>query len=70
MYLLSDYNGEILKRRFYEQEIQKTKQPGVYLVKEILKTKGDKALVSWVGEKWSKIKSWIPIQDIYGVETK
>lgn len=48
-YLLSDIYGNPIQGGFYEEEIQKVKHPDVYLVEKILKRKGDKVLVKWLG---------------------
>lgn len=57
-YLLEDMEGRPIKGAFYEQELQKTKQPDVYLVEKILRKKGDKVLVKWLGFDKSH-NSWI-----------
>lgn len=48
-YALQDYKGEILKGGFYEHEINLSKTGDVYLVEKVLKRKGDKVLVRWLG---------------------
>lgn len=48
-YKLRDLNGEEVKGNFYEQELQKTKFPDVYLVERVLRKKGDKVFVKWLG---------------------
>lgn len=48
-YILQDYKGEILKGGFYEQEISLSKTGSVYLIEKVLKRKGDKVLVRWLG---------------------
>ena len=34
---------------FYEAELQKTKQPDVFLIESILRRKGNKMYVKWLG---------------------
>lgn len=57
-YLLKDYNNEDVQGGFYEEELQKVKYPDVYLVEKILKQKGDKVYVKWLGFSNSN-NSWI-----------
>lgn len=68
MYELIDHENKMLPRRYYEKELQLVKHPNVYLVKEILKKKGDKLLVSWVGDKYKDIKTWIHKKDLINAE--
>ncbi|KAF2904461.1 hypothetical protein ILUMI_01701 [Ignelater luminosus] len=61
MYILQDmYNNRILGG-FYEQEIQKTNHPDVYLIEKVLKKKGKKLYVKWLGHLK---KSWIHEKDL------
>lgn len=62
-YLLKDYNNEEVQGGFYEEELQKVKYPDVYLVEKILKQKGDKVYVKWLGFGNSN-NSWILKNDI------
>jgi hypothetical protein len=62
-YALKDYDGEDIKGKFYEFEIQKvTKEDDVYDVEKILKTRKRKGkiqhLVKWKGYP-DKFNSWI-----------
>ena len=58
-YLLEDLQGHPISGGFYEQELQKTKQPGVYLIEQVLRRKkGDKIFVKWLGFDESH-NSWI-----------
>lgn len=57
-YILRDYKGNILLGGFYEQEISKTKHDNVYLIEKVLRRKGDKLLVRWLGYDKSH-DSWI-----------
>ena len=41
-------NGEEIKGSFYEQELQKTEQE-VFRIEKVIRRKGDKSLVKWVG---------------------
>lgn len=62
-YILEDYQGNPIKGGFYEEEIQATKFPNTYLVEKILKTKGDKVYVKWLGFS-SQHNSWINKNEI------
>lgn len=57
-YLLEDYQRNPIAGRFYEQELQKTNHPDSYLVEKILKRKGAKVYVKWLGFG-STHNSWI-----------
>lgn len=48
-YQLQDENKQPILGGFYEQELQKVKYPDVYLVEKVLKKRGDKVLVKWLG---------------------
>lgn len=62
-YLLRDENGHNIKGGFYEQELQPTKQSNVYLIEQILRKKGNKIYVKWLGLD-SSHNSWIEKTDI------
>ncbi|XP_066602694.1 uncharacterized protein [Prorops nasuta] len=57
-YLLQDLSNNDIKRAFYEQELSKVKDKNVYLVEKILRKKGDKVFVKWLGFDKSH-NSWI-----------
>lgn len=57
-YLLEDSRKNKILGSFYAQELQKTKNPDVYLVEKVLKKKGDKVFVKWLGLP-SQENSWI-----------
>lgn len=58
-YLLQDLKGNNIFGAFYAQELQKTKYPNIYLVERIVKTKGNKIFVKWLGFPHSE-NCWIP----------
>ena len=67
IYRLKDYLDEAVQGTFYEQELQLVKEPDVYRIEKILKTrkiKGKKQhLVKWAG--WpSKYDSWIGDEEL------
>ena len=47
-YKIVDYNDEEIKGSFYEQELQKTTQE-MFRIEKILRKKGNKSLVKWLG---------------------
>lgn len=48
-YELRDFRGNKIEGCFYGQELQKAKHKDVYLVERIVKRKGNKVLVKWLG---------------------
>lgn len=57
-YLLEDQNKQEIQGNFYSEELQKTSYPDVFLIEKVLKTKGDKVFVKWLGLDTSH-NSWI-----------
>lgn len=57
-YILEDMNGQPIKGCFYEYEIQKTKYPDVYLVERVIRRRGNKVYVKWLGFS-NDHNSWI-----------
>ena len=57
-YLLQDYNDKPILGRFYEYELQRVKEPDVYLVEKIVRKSKGKLLVKWLGFD-STHNSWI-----------
>lgn len=57
-YYLQDSNKEKLQGAFYSEELQKVRYPDVYLVEKILKRRGKKLYVRWLGLPES-MDSWI-----------
>ncbi|GBP07279.1 hypothetical protein EVAR_90882_1 [Eumeta japonica] len=58
-----DYNGNPIKGGFYEEELSKANHPDTYLVEKVLKTKGEKVLVKWLGFS-NNHNSWISKDEI------
>lgn len=48
-YLLQDQKNEKIKGGFYGYELQKVKYPDVYLIEKVLRRKGNKVYVKWLG---------------------
>jgi len=61
-YRITDSDGEEIKGSFYEAELQKTTQ-NVYRVEKVVRKRGKKALVKWMGYPDSQ-NSWIDINDL------
>lgn len=57
-YLLKDARQRPILGSFYTEELQKTKHPDIYLIEKVLKTKGNKLYVKWLGLPPSE-NSWI-----------
>lgn len=57
-YLLKDKGDNIIQGCFYEQELSKTKYPDLYLIEKVIKRKGNKLFVKWLGLHQSE-NSWI-----------
>jgi Integrase core domain. len=62
-YMIEDMDGQPIKGCFYEYELQRTKYPDVYLVEKILKKKGNKLFVKWLGLP-SEQNGWINKADM------
>lgn len=62
-YILKDENNQIISGRFYEPELQKVKYKDFYLVEKVIKKKGNKFLVKWLGFDESQ-NSWINKKDL------
>lgn len=57
-YHIEDQRKNKILGTFYEQELQKSKYPDVYLIEKIIKRKGEKMFVKWLGLNDSE-NSWI-----------
>ncbi|XP_011641410.1 uncharacterized protein LOC105429880 [Pogonomyrmex barbatus] len=57
-YLLEDSRGKSVADAFYEHELHHATHPDVYLVEKVLRRKGDKVYVKWLGFDRSH-NSWI-----------
>lgn len=62
-YYISDSKDQEIKGGFYEYELQKVKYPDIYLVEKVLRKKGDKVYVKWLGLN-SEHNSWISKNNI------
>lgn len=57
-YLLEDMKGLPILGGFYEQELQRVKYEDIYLVERVLRRRGNKVFVKWLGLPISE-NSWI-----------
>ena len=55
-------NGDEIKGSFYEQELQKSQQV-VFRIEKVIRRKGDKSLVKWVGYP-KEFNSWVENKDL------
>ena len=62
-YKLEDYKGSPILGCFYEPELQKTAQKDVFLVEKVLRRKGDRFYVKWLGFP-NENNSWINRRDM------
>lgn len=62
-YLLEDMQGKPISGGFYVEELQKTNSPDIYLVEKVLRRKGQKMYVKWLGLDKTH-NSWISSSDI------
>lgn len=62
-YILEDSNGKSIKGQVYEPELLKTKYKDTYLISKIIKKKGSKVFVSWLGFD-STHNSWVDKKEL------
>lgn len=62
-YLLEDLQGNPIKGCFYTEELQKTSYPDIYLVERVIRKKGSKLYVRWLG-LGKEHDSWIDAKDV------
>lgn len=60
---LQDYTGQLIAGCFYSEEICKTNYANDYLVEKIIRRKGNKSLVKWLGFDESH-NSWVNTKDL------
>lgn len=62
-YILKDYQGRDIEGGFYEYELSKTKFPHTYLVEKVIRRRGNRLYVKWLGFS-SEHNSWINANNI------
>lgn len=63
-YKIADSADNVLTKSYYKEEFTSVKNKDAYLIENIIRKQGDKALVRWLGFS-SSYDSWIPLRDIY-----
>lgn len=66
VYVLEDHEGNELKRKYYEEELQKTNAKDIWLVEKIVKRRGKKILVRYLGFS-EKYDQWVDAKDFFEV---
>ena len=67
IYKITDYNEEVIQDSFFEEELQKSSQK-TFRIGKILRRKGDKSLIKWVGYS-DAFNSWIDTKTIEKLTT-
>lgn len=62
-YQIQDQRKQNILGTFYEQELMKTKHPDCYLIEKVLKKRGNKLFVKWLGFVDSE-NSWVSKKDL------
>ena len=62
-YKIKDLNDNIIEGIFYEKELAKSKNDGIYIIEKIIKKKGNRYFVKWRNYS-SDFNSWIDSNDI------
>lgn len=62
-YILEDYTGKPIAGCFYSEEISKTSHPDKYLIKKIIRRRGSRVYVNWLGFD-STHDSWVNVKDV------
>ena len=62
-YKIKDLNDEIIEGIFYEKELQKTKNTGVYIIEKIIQKNKNKYLVKWRNYS-DEFNSWVDKDDV------
>lgn len=60
-YILEDMRNEVLKGGFYEHELKLSKTGDNYLIEKVLRKKGNRALIRWLGHD-KAFDSWINLK--------
>lgn len=57
-YHIQDQRQQPISGSFYQEELQKTNNPNVYLIEKVIRKKGDKLFVKWLGLS-NRENSWV-----------
>jgi hypothetical protein len=69
MFRLKDSRGDVVKKSYYTEQLQKAKLPDIHLVEKIIARRGNKSKVKWWGYDDS-YNSWVNNNEIYHAEKK
>ena len=61
-YKIKDLQGEEIRGKFYEQELQKTSQE-IFRIEKVIRRRDNKSLVKWLGYQDS-FSSWVDNKDL------
>ena len=67
LYQLESLSGEVIEGKFYQEELTLVLNQDEYLVEKVLKKKGKKLFVKWLGYPES-FNSWINADDVTSVK--
>lgn len=62
-YYIEDRRNQPILGCFYEQELQKTNYPDVYLIEKVIKKRGNKLFVKWLGLS-NEDNSWVDKKEL------
>ena len=65
-YKIRDYKNETIDGIFYEEELQKCKYPGTYLIERVIEKWGDHLFVKWLGFDDTH-NQWIHRNDLWNI---
>lgn len=69
VYELKDFRGNILPRKYYQQELQKTAAKDCFLVEKVIKRKGKKVFVKYLGYD-SSFNEWVDEENFFEEEKR
>ena len=73
MYRLKDWNEKVIDGAFYQQELQKTEVPNVFLVENVIRTRTrngkNESLVKWLGHS-ELFNEWIDSSEVQNLQKK
>ena len=67
LYEIESLSGETIEGKFYQEELTKVANQDEYLIEKVLKKKGKKLFVKWLGYPESS-NSWINANDITSIK--
>ena len=67
LYKLQSLSGEIIEGKFYQEELTKVANQDEYLIEKVLKKRGKKMFVKWLGYPDS-FNSWINASDVTSIK--